>query len=240
MVARTLVVIPSYNEEEALPGVLDELRARMPELDVLVIDDGSSDGTAQVARAAGVPVASLPFNLGIGGALRTGFRYASSHGYERVVQLDADGQHDPAEIKLLLDQLDEGADMVVGGRFAGEETSYEVGRVRWGAMRVLRLAVKVLSGQRFSDTSSGFRAFSRQTIEFFANSYPQEYMESVEALLLACYAGFRVVEIPVVMRERAGGQPSSRNFKLLYHYARLLLVMATTASPRARRRRAAT
>src|SRR5205085_7105906 len=141
----------------------------------------------------------------------------------------------------LLEVLDEGADMAVGSRFAQEQREYDVGRVRLVAMRLLRLGILALSGQRFSDTSSGFRAFSRPMLEFFAHNYPAEYMESVEALLLACYAGFRVVEIPVQMRPRAAGVASNRNLKLIYHYLRLLTMMATTASIRGRKaRRAAT
>jgi hypothetical protein len=127
--------------------------------------------------------------------------------------------------------------MAVGSRFAAQEETYDVGRVRFGAMRLLRLAVSVLARQRFSDTSSGFRAFNAPMVTFFADTYPQEYMESVEALLLACYAGFRVVEVPAQMRQRTGGQPSARNVRLLYHYFRLLIVMVTTASPRRARPR---
>ncbi len=236
---RTLVVIPAFNEQAALPGVLDELAVHAAAHDVLVVDDGSTDATAEVARAAGTTVATLPFNLGVGGALRTGFRYAVEKGYDRVVQFDGDGQHDASEIKRLLPELDAGADMVIGSRFASGATAYEVGRMRSGAMGVLRLAVKLLSGQRISDTSSGFRAFSRRMVEFFARNYPQEYLgDTVEALLLAAHAGYRVVEVPVAMRLRSGGVPSSRNVKLLYHYLRLLIVLISTTSVRGRRRMA--
>lgn len=226
---RTLIIIPAWNESEALPAVLGELAAVIPECDVLVVDDGSSDDTAAVAERLGATVARLPFNLGIGGALRTGFRYALRNGYERAVQFDADGQHDAREVGRLLQALDGGADMVIGGRFAGDEQTYSVGRVRGGAMRLLRLGVTLLSGRRFSDTSSGFRAFSRPVLELFARTYPAEYMDSVEALLLACYAGFEVVEVPARMRHRQAGAASNRNFKLIYHYLRLLIVMVTTA-----------
>ena len=231
----TLIIVPAFNEEEALPGVLRELAEHVPDFDVLVVVDGATDGTAAVARDSGVLVAELPFNLGIGGALRTGFRYAQREGYQRAVQFDADGQHDPAEIKVLLERLDDGTDMVVGSRFAGEETAYYVGRVRGQAMRVLRLLLQVLSGRRFSDTSSGFRAFNRPVIEFFARAYPVEYMDSVEALLLACYAGFRVAEVPARMRQRSAGRPSNRSLRLAYHYVRLIVVMVSMASPRSRR-----
>ncbi|MBK9178120.1 MAG: glycosyltransferase family 2 protein [Acidimicrobiales bacterium] len=231
---RTLVIIPAWNEEEALPAVLADLARVVPDLDVVVIDDGSADRTAAVGRAAGATVLQLPFNLGIGGALRTGFRYAVDQGYERGVQFDADGQHDPHEIASLLASLDSGVDMAIGSRFAGKPTTYDVGRVRRRAMGVLRFAVKQFSGQSFTDTSSGFRAFSRPVLEFFARTYPSEYMESVEALLLACSAGFRVAEVPVHMRGRDAGAPSTRRFRLAYHYVRLLLVIVVSA-PRRRR-----
>lgn len=226
---RTLIIIPALNEEGALPSTLADLRAIVPEFDVLVVDDGSTDGTALAAARAGVPVARLPFNLGIGGALRTGFQYAVRGGYDRAVQFDADGQHEASQIRHLLEALDGGADMAIGGRFAREEISYEVGRVRGTAMRLLRLGVVALSGKRYSDTSSGFRAFSAPVLDLFARTYPAEYMDSVEALLLACYAGFDVVEVPTTMRPRQGGTASNRNLKLIYHYLRLLIVMVSTA-----------
>lgn len=233
---RTLVVIPALDEEDSLPEVLARLRSSHPELDVLVVDDGSTDDTAAVARRAGVAVVSLPFNLGIGGALRTGFRYAVRHGYERAVQLDADGQHGAEQIPLLLNALDAGADMAVGSRFADEADSYEVGRMRAGAMGLLRFLVHRSSGHRFSDTSSGFRAFSAPVLELFAQSYPSEYMESVEALLLVLHRGFRVAEVPVQMGARTGGVASNRRLHLLYHYVRLLLVITATRPRRSRTR----
>lgn len=229
---RTLVVIPAFNEEAALPDVLAELATTVPDHEVLVVDDGSTDATTEVARRAGVRVARLPFNLGIGGALRTGFRYAATHGYERVVQFDADGQHDPGAIADLHAALDRGADMVVGSRFAASERRYEVGAVRGGAMRFLRFLVLLLSGRRFTDTSSGFRAFGRTAIELFARTYPAEYMDSVEALLLGAHAGLSIEEVPTPMRARTAGMPSTRTWKLVYHYVRVLLVMATTATLR--------
>jgi len=234
--ARTLVILPAFNEEASLAAVLAELRAAVPELDVLVVDDGSADSTAAVARAAGVRVAPLPFNLGVGGALQTGFRYAVRHRFDRAVQFDADGQHDPTQIPALLAALDAGADLVIGSRFGGTEPSYDVGRMRSGAMRVLRVAVHLLSGQAFSDTSSGFRGFSADVLEFFSRDYPTEYLgDTAEALLLACNAGFTVVEVPVAMRERAGGSPSNQNFKLVYHYLRVLVTMVGRAPLRRHR-----
>jgi len=228
---RTLVIVPAYNEEASLRGVLRELARACPDLDVLVVDDGSTDATTTVARGERVAVAVLPFNLGVGGALQTGFRYAVAHGYRRAIQFDGDGQHDPSQVAPLLAALDDGADLVIGSRFANPDAGghYDVGRVRGGAMWTLRVALRLLSGRSFSDTSSGFRAFSAPMLEFFAASYPAEYMESPEALLSAYQAGFRVTEVPVRMRARTGGTPSNRSFMLVYHYLRALLSMFSRA-----------
>jgi glycosyltransferase involved in cell wall biosynthesis len=236
--ARTLVVIPAYNEEQSLPGVLKELAEQTPEYDVLVVSDGSVDRTAEVARAAGVFVAELPFNLGIGGAIRTGFKFAVAHDYEQAVQFDADGQHDPLAVSRLLAPLDDGADMVIGSRFAaGGAVTYEVSGIRRAAMQLLRRLVRRLVRQDFTDTSSGFRAFSRPMIEFFAVTYPVEYMDSVEALVIAANAGFRVEEVPVNMRGRTGGAPSTRRLRLVYYYVRLLVVLLVSATSRGQRAR---
>lgn len=226
--ARTIVVIPAFNEEESLPAVLHQLRDVVPELDIVVVDDGSADGTAEVVRRAGVPCVPLPFNLGIGGALRAGYRFAADNGYERAVQFDADGQHRADQIALLLAALDDGAHMACGSRFAAG--GYEVGRGRGLAMALLRVGVRLLTGRRFSDTSSGFRAVQQPLLDVFATEYPVEYMDSVETLVNACRAGYDVVEVPTLMRERAGGVPSQRPFHLAYHYARLLV--ALLGSPR--------
>jgi len=229
---RTIAIIPAFNEEAALPAVLAELSASLPGTDVVVVSDGSRDATAAVARAAGVAVIELPYNLGIGGALQTGFRYAARSGYDRAFQFDADGQHDPVEVPTLLAALEDGADLVIGSRFATGGSGYRPGRARGRAMGALRLGVRLLSGRRFTDTSSGFRAFSRPLIAFFAETYPVEYLDSVEALLLALRAGFEVREVPVAMRERQAGQPSNRNVRLAYHFVRLAVVMVSGATRR--------
>ena len=224
---RTVVVIPAFNEHESLPGVLAELHQTVPDLDVAVIDDGSTDGTADVARAGGAIVLQLPFNLGIGGALRAGFRFAVEEGYDRAVQFDADGQHDASQIEVLLGALDDGADMVIGNRF-GADDDYEVGATRGMAMGSLRFLTRRLAGQSFVDTSSGFRAVQRPLLERWATEYPIEYMDSVETLIGACRAGYDVREVPTRMRARAGGQPSNRHFRLVYNYLRLLVAVASS------------
>lgn len=220
----TLVIIPAFNEELALPAVLASLSERSG-FDVVVIDDGSVDRTAAVARAGGATVLSLPYNLGIGGALRCGFRYAVDQGYERAVQFDADGQHDSDALATLLGPLDDGVDLVIGSRFADGSGTYDVSWGRGKAMGLLRWVVRMLAGQSITDTSSGFRAFSAEMLEFFATSYPSEYMESVEALLLAVNAGYCVAEVPVVMHSRTAGEASTLRFRLVYHYLRVMLML---------------
>jgi glycosyltransferase involved in cell wall biosynthesis len=229
---RTLVIIPAWNEEEALPGTLAELARVRADLDVLVVSDGSTDRTPEVARSAGASVVELPFNLGIGGALQTGFRYALRRGYDRAVQFDADGQHDPNEIAALLDGLEQGADMVVGSRFGEGKVEYRVGPVRRSAMRLLHFSVNAMTRLDFSDTSSGFRAFDSRVLELFAETYPVEFMDSTESLLQACRAGMTVTETPTRIRGRQAGAPSTRNFRLVYHYLRLLVTILSQVSRR--------
>jgi glycosyltransferase involved in cell wall biosynthesis len=229
-----LVIIPAFNEEEALPSTLAELAEVRPDLDVLVVSDGSVDKTAALARAGGVLVVELPFNLGIGGALQTGFRYATRHGYERAVQFDADGQHDPREIAALEAALDDGAAMVVGSRFGEGRVEYRVGPVRKVAMAVLRGAVNKMAHQKFSDTSSGFRAFNAAVLQTFARSYPVEFMDSTESLVQAISEGYRVAEVPTRIRARTAGQPSTRHVRLVYHYLRLMIVLVSQLPSRKR------
>lgn len=227
---RTLVIIPAYDEEAALPDVLTELRTVAPGLDVLVVDDGSTDATAAVARRFGVVVVSLPFNLGIGSALRAGFRWAIRHGYDRAVQLDGDGQHDAREIDVLLRALDDGCDLVVGSRFAEDAKRYDVGRVRASGMAGLRFALRRIVGRSFTDTSSGFRGFSRPMLELFADEYPTDYLsDTVEALFVAVRGGFKVEEVATPMRPRQGGVASTSSLRMAYHYVRVLLVLLVNA-----------
>jgi glycosyltransferase involved in cell wall biosynthesis len=229
---RVLAIIPAYNEAASIGSTLDELREVRPDVDLLVIDDGSKDATAEIARSRGAVVLTLPFNLGIGGALRTGFRWAVERGYERAFQFDADGQHDPNEVATLLAPLDHGADMVVGSRFREGEPGYTVSRVRQRAMGSLRVALRLLVRQSFTDTSSGFRAFGRPMLLFFATNYPAEYMESVESLFLACTEGFTVAEVPARMRMRTAGTPSHAHLRSAYHLVRLYLVLFASARRR--------
>ncbi|RNI25389.1 glycosyltransferase family 2 protein [Flexivirga caeni] len=219
---RLLVIIPCYNESETIGAVLHEVRACLPNADVLVVDDGSTDHTRPVAIAAGARVVTLPFNLGVGGALRTGFRYAIRHGYRVALQIDGDGQHDPATAHTLLAELS-GADLVIGARFADEEDDYEVGLVRRLVMRALARSVSRHSDTTLTDVTSGFRAFGPRALSLFAAHYPAEYLgDTVEALLIATRHGLKVRQVGVAMRPRQGGAASQTSARSAIHVLRLV------------------
>lgn len=207
--ARVLVVVPALNEAASVGDVVRQVRAVLPHADVLVVDDGSTDRTARVAAQAGAFVASLPFNLGVGGAMRTGFRYAERHGYDAVVQIDADGQHDPAFLPEVLAGLQH-AQVVIGARFAGVG-DYAVRGPRSWAMKVLSRVVGRIVGSDLTDVTSGFRGADRSAIRVFARHYPAEYLgDTVESLVIAHRSGLRVAQVPVAMRPREHGTPSQK------------------------------
>ena len=229
-----LAVIPAFNEADALPELLNELNAwaagQEGSIRCVVVDDGSTDATAAIAREQGVVVLELPFNLGVGGAVRAGLHYAVEHQAERVVVLDADGQHDPADIDALLAALDDGADMAIGSRFAEGAGGYEMGSTRRRAQRLLNLLVRRATGFAATDATSGFRAFDHTVIGYLADRYPVEYLaDTVEVIVLVRGAGHKVVEVPVGMRRRQAGTPSKGSFGLFFNYCRLLVGVAGTA-----------
>lgn len=222
--AQTLIVLPALNEEASIAEVIREVRAALPQTACLVVDDGSTDRTAAVARSAGAIVASLPYNLGVGGAMRLGFRYALDHGFENVVQVDADGQHDPASIIALVEALD-GADLVLGARFAGTGDYEARGPRRW-AMRVLATVISGIARTKLTDTTSGFKASGPKAVRLFAEHYPAEYLgDTIEALVIAARAGCVVRQVPVSMRPRSGGVPSSNPFKSAGYLGRACLAL---------------
>jgi glycosyltransferase involved in cell wall biosynthesis len=221
---KLLVIVPALNEEGAVGDVVCNAR-RTLHGDVLVVDDGSKDRTATVAKAAGAIVVRHPFNLGVGGAIRTALRYAVEQEYDCVLQVDGDGQHDPLEgLKLLACLEDEKANLVVGSRF---DAGYRVSGLRRLMMRLLSRVISRKIGERITDTTSGFRAFDRRAIEYFARVYPTDYLsDTVEALLLAGDAGFRIREVSVRMRERVTGRASTTTLSASYYFVRLLLVIS--------------
>ncbi len=243
-----LIIVPAWNEEATVAAVVTEIRAAMSDAcltaDLLVVDDGSDDATASIALAAGALVARLPINLGVGGAMRTGYRYARRQGYGATVQVDADGQHNPADIPALLAGLGwpvgtigtagtagpGGLDIVIGARAAGDGAYVARGPRRW-AMRLLSITISRIAGTRLTDTTSGFKACGPRAIELFARSYPAEYLgDTVESLVVAARSHLQIREVAVVMRPRAGGQPSHSPLRAtaFLGHAVLALVLALT------------
>jgi glycosyltransferase involved in cell wall biosynthesis len=222
---RLLVAVPAWNEEDTVAQVVHEVRTHLPHADVLVVDDGSTDYTARVARAAGATVLLLPFNVGVGGAMRTAFLHALREDYDVVVQVDADGQHDPVCVQPLVDALGE-ANLVIGSRFGGA-TPYQVRGPRAWAMRLLALVLSRVSHTQLTDTTSGFRAADRRAIRLFARHYPAEYLgDTVDSLVIASRAGLTIREVPVIMRLRQGGRPSHAPFKATMYLGRSVLALA--------------
>ena len=222
---RVVAVVPAFEEEAAIGAVVAEITAFDPSIDVVVVDDGSSDGTGAAAAAAGATVVRLPFNLGIGAAVQTGFRWALERGYDLAVRLDGDGQHDPAELPKLLAPIErDEADVVTGSRFREEEDGYRppLGR-RVGITWFARL-VSLLSGQRVTDTTSGFQALNRSGIELFARDYPSDYPE-VEATVLVLKHRLRLAEVPVRMREREHGSSSITFVRSVYYAIKVTLAL---------------
>jgi glycosyltransferase involved in cell wall biosynthesis len=213
---RVLVIVPAHNEEASLPTTLDELRRKAPGRDVLVVDDGSRDRTAQVARERGVPVVSHTVNLGVGGALQTGFRWALRHGYDIGVQLDADGQHDPAYLELLLAPVLAGdCDVSIGSRYVAR-SGYRAPLARRLGMMLFSSVVRLTVGQRITDTTSGFRAYDRDVMELCQHDFPKDFPDAPLLIDLA-RRGFRLAEVPVEMRAREAGRSFYTLGKSLYY-----------------------
>ena len=219
-----VVVVPAFNEQEALPGVIEELRQAVPGATVIVVDDGSVDATAEVASAAGSRLIQLPFNIGVGGALRAGLLAAQRDGAQAAVQCDADGQHPPGSIPDLLAGLAD-ADIVIGARFAGEG-DYHVRGPRGWAMSFLATVMSRLHRTPLTDVTSGFRAFGPRAIEVLSRELPPDYLgDTVEALVIAKQYGLVVRQIPVSMRARQGGVASHPPFKAMLFLFRVLLIL---------------
>ena len=222
---RVLIVVPAWNEQASIGATIAEIQETVPFADLLVIDDGSLDRTSQNATAAGATVCRLPFNLGVGGAMRTGYHYAQRHNYDVAVQIDADGQHDPRYLPALLDRLDE-ADVVIGARFAKADDPYQVRGPRRWAMILLAWVLSRLAHTRLTDVTSGFRVSNRRAIALFAQHYPAEYLgDTVESLVIAARAGCRIAQEPVTMRARAAGRASHSPAKAAIYLFRAVVAL---------------
>lgn len=221
---RTLIVMPALNEESSVRAVVTEVFQALPGVACLVVDDGSVDRTGREAADAGARVAQLPYNLGVGGAMRLGFRYAVDNGYENVVQVDSDGQHDPRAVPDLVAALKD-ADIAIGARFAGKGTYSVRGPRRW-AMTLLSMVIGRISRTKLTDTTSGFKAMGPRAVALFSSNYPAEYLgDTIEALVIAAKAGLTIVQVPTAMRERAGGSPSHNPFKSAVYLGRAALAL---------------
>jgi glycosyltransferase involved in cell wall biosynthesis len=219
-----LAILPALNEAGSIGRVVHEIRAFDPGFGILVVDDGSIDGTAEEAERAGARVVRLPYNVGIGGAVQTGYQYARDHGFEIAVQIDGDGQHDPRELKQLLEPLaKDQADMVVGSRFRGERL-YQPPFARRIGIRMLSTVVSLIIRQRMTDPTSGFRAVNRRGIVLFAANYPHDYPEA-EANVLASRHHLRVLEAAVTMRTRETGSSSITALRSLYYMIKVSLAL---------------
>jgi len=223
---RAIALVPALNEEGTIASVVAELRAYDAELEILVVDDGSHDRTAEVARAAGARVLRLPFNLGIGGAVQTGFRYAFENDFELAVRVDGDGQHDPSQLGAVVEPVVRGeTDIAVGSRYLGSrEDGYRSSPTRRLGIRILARVVSLLTRERITDPTSGFQALNRKAIALFAVDYPHDYPE-VEAIVLVRRHRLRLIEVPIAMRPRAVGRSSIRTLASVYYMVKVLLAL---------------
>jgi glycosyltransferase involved in cell wall biosynthesis len=220
-----VAIVPAWNEAAAIGGVVDEILAFDPTIHVVVVDDASDDETAWVAKRHGATVLPLLFNVGIGGAVQTGFRYARDEGYEIAVRLDGDGQHDASELGKLIGPVRAGeADLVIGSRFVDPGGTYRPPFARRMGIRVFARLVSLLGGQKVTDTTSGFSAMNRAGIELFALEYPHDYPE-VEATLVALRSGLRLTQVQVEMRERQTGTSSITFVRSLYYIVKVMLAL---------------
>lgn len=228
---RVMIAIPAWNEQHSVADVVLAVKEALPRARVVVVDDGSYDATAVRAAQAGAEVLCLPFNVGVGGAMRTAFLYAEKEGMEAVVQVDADGQHDPCDIPHLLDGLN-GSSIVIGARFAGRG-SYPVRGPRQWAMRLLAFAMSQITGTKLTDSTSGFRASDRTAVGLFARHYPAEYLgDTVESLVIAARGGLAVTQVPVEMRSRQAGEPSQGPIKSALYLGRAALALLVALTRR--------
>ena len=219
---KILVIIPAYNEEESIASVINQIRCYAPEADILVINDGSVDATSERAVKAGAKVVNLPFNLGIGGAMQTGYIYAKYHSYDVAIQVDGDNQHDPSYIQKLIRPIaDNSADMVIGSRYVGK-TIYKSTVFRRVGMVFFTFLIGLLTDKWIMDTTSGFRAVNKDIIDLFASDYPVDYPE-VDVLVRLYKKKFRIIELPVEMKARKTGKSSITPIRSIYYMIKVTL-----------------
>ena len=221
---KLLAIIPAFNEEGSVGKVVEDVKKYLPQADALVVNDGSNDLTSEKAEASGAIVLNLPFNLGIGGAMQAGYKYAFKKGYEIAIQVDGDGQHDPKEIPKLLKALEEKeVDMVIGTRFIGD-SEFKSSMMRRVGISIFSRVISLIVGQKITDPTSGFRAVNRKAIQLFAFDYPQDYPEP-EVFVLLHQCGLKVAEVPIGMSKRYAGESSITKLRSIYYMLKVLLAI---------------
>lgn len=221
---RTLVMIPAYNEQEAILDTVRDLRLHHPEVDVLVINDASVDATRKILRENSINHLDLPLNLGIGGGVQTGYLYALENGYDIAVQIDGDGQHPASELNKIIQPIIDGkANVVVGSRFV-EKDGFQSSALRRMGIKFLSRMIYITTKLKVADVTSGYRAADRKYIEIFAKEYAQDYPEP-EALVTIAKTGGTVAEVPVIMKERQGGVSSISPLKSIYYMIKVSLAI---------------
>ncbi|MDO4287877.1 MAG: glycosyltransferase family 2 protein [Eubacterium sp.] len=221
---RVLVIIPAYNEEEAIIDVVDNLKKSNDMVDYVIINDCSTDNTESILKQEKFNYISLPVNLGIGGGVQTGYRYAVENNYDIALQMDGDGQHDPEYIKNIIQPIVDGkADMVIGSRFI-EKNGFQSSGLRRVGIKFLSGLIKLCCGTKVLDVTSGFRATGKQMTAFFANNYAEDYPEP-EAIIAATLNGFKVKEVAVLMHERQGGESSINAVRSIYYMIKVSLAI---------------
>lgn len=222
---KLLIAVPALNEESTIANVISDIRSNIPEGTTLVINDGSTDNTCRVALEAGANVISLPFNIGVGGALRVAFRFAIENEFDHVLQIDADGQHLPSEARQLLKKISNDS-IVIGSRFLDKSNTYSTSGVRRLAMMLLAAITSRICKTKLTDVTSGFRVTSGEAIKIFSLEYPRDYLgDTVESLIIAHRAGISISEVPVKMEQRQHGTPSQNIFKSVWYLSRALIAI---------------
>lgn len=223
---KKLIIIPAYNESENIVNTVNDIKAKAPEFDYVIINDCSKDNTKEICEENGLNYVNLPINLGIGGAVQTGYKYAYMHGYDIAVQVDGDGQHDPAFLNEMAEALvKENADMIIGSRFL-EKEGFQSSTIRRAGINYFTWLIKLLTRTRISDPTSGLRMVGKDLIENFAESYPRDYPEP-ESVVHALRLKKKVVEIPVIMRARQGGSSSIKFFSSIYYMIKVTVAILT-------------
>ncbi|MBQ6886185.1 MAG: glycosyltransferase family 2 protein [Lachnospiraceae bacterium] len=221
---KTLIIVPAYNESDNIENVINNIVLNYPQYDYIIINDGSLDNTKEICRKTNFSILNLPINLGIGGAVQTGYKYAYENGYDYAVQIDGDGQHDVAFVKQMIQMLEQSeADIVIGSRFIDKKGFQSSGTRRFG-IKVLSAWIKMCTGVMVKDVTSGFRAVNRKFIEVYSKDYPSDYPEP-EAIVTGIMYGGKLKEVPVIMKERAGGESSIKFWNSIYYMIKVTLAI---------------